>query len=212
MIYTFIQGVNGNIIARKTVNTERPSDEKGVRIITTSPVLTFLFLYIYLQVLRVEYQYFIFVCSSNQRRITLGVLYGYKALLQILAVILALKTRKVQVKGLDDSKYIIAATYLSSLVLLAVIIMTYTAYELINTYAVVTSASFILGSTAIIAIVFIPKVSVSLFIYLCMNIKWIFALRWWYSIRIQKVPQCLSQLIHTSGVNQMMWMTIILPH
>lgn len=76
----------------------------------------------------------------------------------------------MQVKGLDDSKYIIAATYLSSLVLLAVIIMTYTAYELINTYAVVTSASFILGSTAIIAIVFIPKVSIShmyTVIYVC---------------------------------------------
>ena len=105
-----------------------------------------------------EYQYFIFVCASSERQITLGILYGYKALLQFLAVILALKTRKVQVKGLDDSKYIIAATYLSSLVLLAVIIMTYTAYELINTYAVVTSASFILGSTMIVAIVFIPKV------------------------------------------------------
>ena len=111
-----------------------------------------------LQVFRVKYQYFIFVCTSTERQITLGILYGYKALLQILAVILALKTRKVQVKGLDDSMYIIAATYLSSLVLLAVIIMTYTASDLINTYAVVSSTCFILGSTMIVGIVFIPKV------------------------------------------------------
>ena len=114
----------------------------------------------YLQVFRKKYVYFIFVCTSDARRITLGILYGYKALLQILAVILALKTRKVQIKGLDDSKYIIAATYLSSLVLLAVIIMTYTASKLINTYAAVSSACFIIGSTMIVAIVFIPKVRV----------------------------------------------------
>lgn len=42
VIYTFIQGVNGNINAQKSVNTERPSDEEGVSIITTSPVITFL--------------------------------------------------------------------------------------------------------------------------------------------------------------------------
>lgn len=42
VIYTFVQGVNGNINAQKSVNTERPSDEEGVSIKTTSPVITFL--------------------------------------------------------------------------------------------------------------------------------------------------------------------------
>lgn len=135
--YTIVISVNGELSASKNENVEHPSEEKGV--------------------FRKKYVYFIFVCTSDARRITLGILYGYKALLQILAVILALKTRKVQIKGLDDSKYIIAATYLSSLVLLAVIIMTYTASKLINTYAAVSSACFIIGSTMIVAIVFIPK-------------------------------------------------------
>ena len=112
----------------------------------------------HIQVFSTEFEYYIYVCISTERQITLGVLYGYKALLQLLAVILALKTSNIKVKGLDDSQYIIVATYLSSLVLLTVLIMTYTAYDHINTYAVVTSGSFILGSTMIVGLVFIPKV------------------------------------------------------
>ena len=113
-----------------------------------------------LQLQEVSHHYFIYTCMRPERQITLGILYGYKALLQLLAVVFALKTRKVKVKGLDDSRYIIAATYVSSLVLLTVIIMTYTAQEYIHTYAIVTSVSFLLGSTIIVGLVFIPKVGI----------------------------------------------------
>ena len=62
----------------------------------------------------VEYHYFIYICSSTGRDITLGVLYGYKAVLQGATVIMALeiKTRKVKVRGLDDCQEIIMATSL----------------------------------------------------------------------------------------------------
>lgn len=156
--YSLVEGLRESITASKQENTEHSSDSKGVSLCGHVISIVLWDFFIHVQVFSQEFKYFIYVCISTERQITLGVLYGYKALLQLLAVILALKTSNVKVKGLDDSLYIIVATYLSSLVLLTVIIMTYTAYDLINTYAVVTSGSFILGSTMIVGLVFIPKV------------------------------------------------------
>jgi len=66
------------------------------------------------QVRGVEYCFFIYVCSSNARRWALGILYGYKVLLQAITVIMALKTRRVKVRGVDDYQEIIMATYFTS--------------------------------------------------------------------------------------------------
>jgi len=56
----------------------------------------------------VEYHYFIYNCSSTSQDITLGVLYGYKAVLQGATVIMALKTRKVNIQGLNDWQEILS--------------------------------------------------------------------------------------------------------
>lgn len=42
VIYTIIQGANGNINAQKNANTEHPSDEKGVSKTETSVVISFI--------------------------------------------------------------------------------------------------------------------------------------------------------------------------
>ena len=105
-----------------------------------------------------EYHYFIYICSSVARDITLGVLYGYKAVLQVATVIMALKTRKVRVQGLDDYREIIMATYLTCFVLVIILIVKYTVEDMINTFAAVTSLSFFIGTTAIVVLVFVPKV------------------------------------------------------
>ena len=89
-------------------------------------------------------------------------LYGYKAVLQVLTVLLALKTRKVKVKGLDDYKYIIMATYVSTFVLVVVTVFTFTIEDQVNLYAALTSFSFFLGSTVIVMLIFVPKVVVYL--------------------------------------------------
>ena len=107
----------------------------------------------------VEYHYFIYICSSTGRDITLGVLYGYKAVLQGATVIMALKTRKVKVRGLDDCQEIIMATYLTSFVLIIILIVNYTVEDMINTFISITSLSFFIGATAIILLVFVPKVT-----------------------------------------------------
>ena len=107
----------------------------------------------------VEYQNYIYICSSIARDATLGVLYSYKILLQAVTVVMALKTRKVKVQGLDDYREIVMATYLTSFVLVIILIVNYTVRTMINTFAIVTSISYFTGATAIILLVFVPKVS-----------------------------------------------------
>ena len=80
--------------------------------------------------------------------------------LQILALLLSFATWKVQIQGLDDSKPIIVATYVTSLVLAVVIVSTYTLEDYINSYASVFSVGFFVGTTLILCLVFMTKVCV----------------------------------------------------
>ena len=88
-----------------------------------------------------------------------AVLYGYKGLLQVFALLLAFSTRKVKVKGLNDSKYIAAAIYVTSIVLAVTIVSTYTLIDYINIYPAVVGIGFLLGTTMILVLVFVPRVS-----------------------------------------------------
>ncbi len=105
------------------------------------------------------YRYFVFVCNSESRSITLGVLYGYKALLQIVALVFAVSIRKVKIRGLNNTVYIIAAIYVTSIVTTVIIVSTYTLVELVNVYAVMFSLCLFIGTTVILILVFIPPVS-----------------------------------------------------
>ena len=66
-------------------------------------------------------------------------------------------------KGLDDSKYIAAATYITSIVLAVIVVSTYTLMDYINAYPAVVGYGILLGTTMILGLVFVPRVR------LCMN-------------------------------------------
>ena len=101
----------------------------------------------------------IFVCDSKKGyTIWHGVLFGYKALIQVVAILLAFGTRKVKVKGLDDSKYIAAIIYVTSICLVVVIISFMTLQDKVNTVAAIYSFGFWCGATTILLLVFVPKV------------------------------------------------------
>ena len=102
--------------------------------------------------------YFTYICSSTARSIFLGVLYGYKMVLQVIALVFAFATRKVKVKGLDDSKYIAAATYVTSIVLAVIIVATYSLKDFVNVFPALFSTGFFIGTTVILGLVFVPKV------------------------------------------------------
>lgn len=103
--------------------------------------------------------YFTYVCESKERDIWLGFLYGYKGVLQVIALFLAFGTRKVKVKGLNDSKFIAATIYITSIVLVIEIIASITLNEYVNTFSVLFATSIFIMATVILALVFIPQVS-----------------------------------------------------
>ena len=102
--------------------------------------------------------YFTYICSSTARDIFLGVLYGYKMVLQVIALVFAFATRKVKVKGLDDSKYIAAAIYVTSIVLAVIIVATYSLKDFVNVFPALFCTGFFIGTTVILGLVFVPKV------------------------------------------------------
>ena len=89
-----------------------------------------------------------------------GILYGYKALLQGLALLLAFRTRKIKVKGLDDAKSIIGAVYISTIALVLLAISTYILKgEYINAYIVIRTFCVVVITSVVVAIIFVPLVS-----------------------------------------------------
>ena len=103
--------------------------------------------------------YYIYICDSTARSIFLAVLYGYKMVLQIIALLFAFSIRKVKVKGLNDAKYIAAAIYVTSIVLAVIIVATYTLKDVVNGFAALFCTGFLVGTTFILILVFIPIVS-----------------------------------------------------
>lgn len=90
-----------------------------------------------------------------------AVLFGYKGLLTIFALFPAFRTRKVKIKGLDDSKYIAASIYVTSIVLAVIIVSTYTLRDYANSYPGVVGIGLLQGTTIILSLVFVPRVSPS---------------------------------------------------
>ena len=122
-------------------------------------VLFYHYSYVHLKVLNLITNYSIFICDSKARDITLGILYGYKAVIQVIALIFTFSIRKVKIKGLNDANYIAIAVYVTSIVTAVIIVSTYTLEDYINVYAAVFSCGFIIGTTVILMLVFVPKVS-----------------------------------------------------
>ncbi len=99
-----------------------------------------------------------YICESIARDIFLGILYGYKMLLQIFAIVLAFAICKVKIKGLDDAKYIGATIYVTSIVLAVTILATYSLKDVINGFAALICTGFLVGTTVILGLVFMPQV------------------------------------------------------
>lgn len=79
--------------------------------------------------------------------------------LQVIALLLAFSIRKVKIKGLDDAKYIGASSYVTSIVLAVIIVAIYSLKDTIHGFAALFCTGFLVGTTVILILVFIPLVS-----------------------------------------------------
>ena len=99
------------------------------------------------------------MCNSTSEKITVGVMYGYKVLLHIVALVLAISIRKIKVKGLNNAAYIISAVYVTSIGSVVLLLTFYVVIDFINTYIALGSFCLLTITTAILVLVFIPPVS-----------------------------------------------------
>ncbi|KAL5493728.1 hypothetical protein EMCRGX_G014948 [Ephydatia muelleri] len=81
----------------------------------------------------------------------------YTAFLQCLGMILAFQTRKVKVSALNDSKYVAATIYISSITLLTLLFTHFGFYDYANiSYGIVNGIIFV-STTAYLGLIFCPK-------------------------------------------------------
>ncbi len=86
--------------------------------------------------------------------------YIYFGLLQLIGIILAIQTRKVHIKLLNDSKFVAVLIYISSILLLLLGIVVYLFSSYLNATEIVFSGAYLLAATLFAGLGFVPKVGV----------------------------------------------------
>ena len=122
-----------------------------------------------LQELGVRIDYFVWQCfggdSASLALTWLAVIYVYLAIWQLVGVVLAIQTRKVNIKVLNDAKFITAAIYISSVVFVVAIAVMFAVESYINLTEALFSGGLLVAMTAFVELNFIPKVSDSITYY-----------------------------------------------
>ena len=97
-------------------------------------------------------------CYSPARLYFLGVIYGYKIVMQLIGVVLAFSIRKVKIKGLNDSKEISIILYITSIILVIVVVITLALGDYINVNGGIFGLGISTASTVVLGCIFVPKV------------------------------------------------------
>lgn len=87
------------------------------------------------------------------------VIFAYFAVLQVIGIVLAFQTRKVKLHGLRDSKFVSAIIYISSFLIVALAMETFTLRDYINIGAGIIAGGIFVLTTTFLSLIFIPKVS-----------------------------------------------------
>ena len=105
---------------------------------------------------------FVLQCDTDTSIYWNIALYGYKFVLQGIGVILALRLRKVEVriKGLNDAKEIQRVIYITS-VIIVVLIVDDLVFSLTNitVFTAIFGLGIAVGSVVLLGLIFIPKVN-----------------------------------------------------
>ena len=156
--YMIVASLSGRISSSLVPNRENLEAREGVSKCSNNRIIINC-IFSLLKIFEINYRYWIFVCNSTSEKITVGVLYGYKVLLQIVALVLAISIRKIKVKGLNNAAYIISAVYVTSIGSVVLLLTFYVVIDLVNTYIALASFTLFIITTAILLLVFIPPVS-----------------------------------------------------
>ena len=106
----------------------------------------------------IQIQYVNLVCAGPLSLIWIFFSYGCVVVTQVVAVILAFRTRKVTIKALNDSKYLTIIIYVSSVIIALMLISAVLLQDYLNIDAAVFGGLIILFTTVVLGLTFVPKV------------------------------------------------------
>ena len=92
--------------------------------------------------------------------IWLALIYLYLAILQVVGIVLALQTRKVTIKALNDAKVIAALIYVSSILLVILAVVTFALGDYINVNEVLFTGGLLVAAIMFLVLIFVPKVCI----------------------------------------------------
>ena len=82
----------------------------------------------------------------------------YLAVLEIVGIVLAFQTRKVKIPILNDSKFVAALIYISSLILIVLLLITFVVSGYLNTISGVFYGGILILASCFLGLIFVPKV------------------------------------------------------
>ena len=126
----------------------------------TSTIGSYYLCLLFLQELAVRIQYFVLVCYEEAGAALYWriFLYAYLLVLQIVGIMLAFQTRKVKIKSLKDSTFVTANVYISSIVIVIFVLVTFALRTYVNAYSGIFAVGILILTTVFLALTFVPKV------------------------------------------------------
>lgn len=77
---------------------------------------------------------------------------------QLFSVVLAIRTRKVKIKALNDAKYVALIIYITTVIIITMMVCTILLRERLNADGAVFGGLLYIFTTVVLSVMFIPKV------------------------------------------------------
>ena len=107
-----------------------------------------------------ETHYVYYECTpSTYDLVFISLIYANLFILKICALWISFQIRKVKMRGLNESKYVVTIVYISSIMVVVNLILLVTIYSHFTIFQILFGTFDIINITTIVTVTFIPKVS-----------------------------------------------------
>ena len=98
------------------------------------------------------------VCEGPRDIFWIVAFLGYILITQLISVVLAFRTRKVKIKALNDAKYVALIIYITTFIIITMIVCAILLSERLNADGAVFGGLLYIFTTTVLSVLFIPKV------------------------------------------------------
>lgn len=108
----------------------------------------------------IEVEYYNLQCVSDKGLIWVAFLFGYKILFLVSGVVLAILSRKVKVKGLNESREVQVTMIIATPIVITGLVLRLLLSDYLNVVGTLYALSGSLYGALILGIIFLPKVCI----------------------------------------------------